>query len=196
MKLNCLHFLFIFFFVFWFQVIAAVPLGVMDLSKRVSRWSLEDVLEWLQDQHPGQARALQKVFIKHAISGTSHACGPCGTADDASGVRNLTAPPARARARPPGRALLRLRDHHLERLGLDTEEQLREIWQDLLLLRVQEEICELEDLYAGKEADLSPLLCSASRIQPRRKQPPAVIAIAHYRSALSAPQTVFLRNGK
>lgn len=50
-----------------------VPLRVMDLSKRVSRWSLEDVLEWVQDQHPSHASTLQKAFIKHAISGTSHA---------------------------------------------------------------------------------------------------------------------------
>lgn len=143
----------------------------MDLSKRVSRWSLEDVLEWLQDQHPSQASTLQKAFIKHAISGTSHAPAPCGTADDGSGVHNLSAHscPCTCASCPPGRALLRLRDHHLERLGLDTEEQLREIWQDLLLLRVQEEICELEDLHAGEEADLSPLHRSASRIQLRRK---------------------------
>ncbi|CAG12978.1 unnamed protein product [Tetraodon nigroviridis] len=85
----------------------------MDLSKRVSRWSLEDVLAWLQDQRPSHAGALQKAFIKHAIS---------------------------------GRALLRLRGHHLERLGLDGEEQLQEVLQELLLLRVQEEMSDLEDL--------------------------------------------------
>lgn len=97
---------------------------------------------------------------------------------------------------PPGRALLRLRDRHLERLGLDTEEQLKEILQDLLLLRVQEEISELEDLHSGEEAHLSPLLRSCKRIQLRHKQPPAMIAIAHYRSVLSALQSAFLPNRK
>ncbi|XP_029281278.1 sterile alpha motif domain-containing protein 12-like [Cottoperca gobio] len=41
----------------------------MDLSKRVSLWSVEEVLEWLQDQHPTLMGTLQKAIIKHAISG-------------------------------------------------------------------------------------------------------------------------------
>ncbi|XP_068564581.1 sterile alpha motif domain-containing protein 12-like [Cebidichthys violaceus] len=85
----------------------------MGLSKRVSMWSVEDVLEWVQDQHPTHMGTLQKAIIKHAIS---------------------------------GRALLRLKDHHLELLGLEAEEQQQEVWQDLLLLRVQEEINELSDI--------------------------------------------------
>ncbi|XP_075940467.1 sterile alpha motif domain-containing protein 12-like [Anarhichas minor] len=85
----------------------------MGLSKRVSSWSVEEVLEWVQDQHPTHMGTLQKAIIKHAIS---------------------------------GRALLRLKDHHLELLGLEAEEQQQEIWQDLLLLRVQEEINELNDI--------------------------------------------------
>ncbi|XP_056873363.1 sterile alpha motif domain-containing protein 10-like isoform X2 [Takifugu flavidus] len=101
--------------------VAVVPFRGMDSSKRVSMWSVQDVLEWLQDQHPSHVSTLQRAFIKHAIS---------------------------------GRALLRLRDHHLERLGLDAEEHLQEILQDLLLLRVQEEINELKDLHSGEEAPL------------------------------------------
>ncbi|KAM6906096.1 sterile alpha motif domain-containing protein 12-like [Lycodopsis pacificus] len=85
----------------------------MGLSKRVSSWSVEEVLEWVQDQHPTHTGTLQKAIIKHAIS---------------------------------GRALLRLKDHQLELLGLEAEEQQQEIWQDLLLLRVQEEINELNDI--------------------------------------------------
>ncbi|TNM94717.1 hypothetical protein fugu_017476 [Takifugu bimaculatus] len=104
-----------------FQGVAVVPFRGMDSSKRVSMWSVQDVLEWLQDQHPSHVSTLQRAFIKHAIS---------------------------------GRALLRLRDHHLERLGLDAEEHLQEILQDLLLLRVQEEINELKDLHSGEEAPL------------------------------------------
>lgn len=53
---------------------------------------------------------------------------------------------------PPGRVLLRLKDHHLELLGLEAEEQQQEIWQDLLLLRVQEEIIELDDICSGEYA--------------------------------------------
>ncbi|XP_040017193.1 sterile alpha motif domain-containing protein 12 [Gasterosteus aculeatus] len=85
----------------------------MVLSKRVSLWSVEEVLEWVQDQHPNHLGTLHKAIIKHAIS---------------------------------GRALLRLKDHHLELLGLEGKEKQQEIWQDLLLLRVQEEIDELNDI--------------------------------------------------
>ncbi|XP_073349441.1 sterile alpha motif domain-containing protein 12-like [Pagrus major] len=87
----------------------------MDLSKRVSLWSVEDVLEWVQEQLPAHMSTLQMAIIKHAIS---------------------------------GRALLRLKDHHLELLGVEAEEQQQEILQDLLLLRVQEEINELNDICA------------------------------------------------
>ncbi|TNN63025.1 Sterile alpha motif domain-containing protein 12 [Liparis tanakae] len=82
-------------------------------SKRVSMWSVEDVLEWVQDQHPGHMGAFHDAITKHAIS---------------------------------GRALLRLKGHHLELLGVEEEEQQQELWQDLLLLRVQEEINELGDI--------------------------------------------------
>lgn len=70
--------------------------------------------------------------------------------------------------RPAGRALLRLRDHHLERLGL---EQLREILQDLLLLRVQEEINELKDLHSGEEAHLFHGDSVTFHIHPSHKSP-------------------------
>ncbi|CAJ1078002.1 sterile alpha motif domain-containing protein 12-like [Xyrichtys novacula] len=85
----------------------------MVLSKRVSLWSVEEVLEWLQDQHPAHMGTLQKAIMKHAIS---------------------------------GRALLRLKDYHLEVLGVEAEEHQQEILQDLLLLRVQEEIDDLNDI--------------------------------------------------
>ncbi|XP_068610179.1 sterile alpha motif domain-containing protein 12-like [Brachionichthys hirsutus] len=87
----------------------------MDLRKRVSLWSVEEVLGWLQDQYPDHMNMLQKGVIKHAIS---------------------------------GRALLRLKDHHLELLGVLAEEQQQEMLQDLLLLRVQEEINELNDIFS------------------------------------------------
>ncbi|XP_060907625.1 sterile alpha motif domain-containing protein 12-like [Labrus mixtus] len=85
----------------------------MGLSKRVSLWSVEEVLEWMQDQFPAHMDKLHKAIIKHAIS---------------------------------GRVLLRLKDHHLELLGVEAEEQQQEILQDLLLLRVQEEIDDLNDI--------------------------------------------------
>ncbi|XP_056150856.1 sterile alpha motif domain-containing protein 12-like [Lampris incognitus] len=47
-----------------------------------------------------------------------------------------------------GRVLLRMKEHHLERLGVEDEEQQREILQDLLLLRVQEELENLNDIYS------------------------------------------------
>lgn len=52
-----------------------------------------------------------------------------------------------------GRALLRLKDHHLGFLGLEAEEQQQEILQDLLLLRVQEEIRELSDICSGENVN-------------------------------------------
>lgn len=103
---------------------------------------------------------------------------PSWKADDDSGLTIKRA--FHVHVRPPGRALLRLRDHHLGRLGLDGVEQLQDILQGLLLLRVQEEISELEDLGSGEEAHLSPPLRSATSSQP----------------ALSALQTVVLRNRK
>ncbi|XP_028295333.1 sterile alpha motif domain-containing protein 10-like [Gouania willdenowi] len=45
-----------------------------------------------------------------------------------------------------GRALLRLRAHHLELLGVDDEDQQEGILQDVLLLRVREEMDELSDI--------------------------------------------------
>lgn len=79
----------------------------------MSKWSVEEVLEWAQDQHPAQMGTLQKAIIKHAIT---------------------------------GRVLLRLKDHHLERLGVEAAEEQQDILEDLLLLRVQEEIDELNDI--------------------------------------------------
>lgn len=85
----------------------------MDLSKQASSWSVEEVLEWVQEQYPAYLNLLHKAIIKHAIS---------------------------------GRALLRLKEHHLELLGVEDKEQQQEMLQDLLLLRVQEEINELCDI--------------------------------------------------
>ncbi|XP_054872036.1 sterile alpha motif domain-containing protein 12-like [Amphiprion ocellaris] len=45
-----------------------------------------------------------------------------------------------------GRALLRLKEHHLELLGVEDKKQQQEMLQDFLLLRVQEEINELCDI--------------------------------------------------
>ncbi|XP_076010993.1 sterile alpha motif domain-containing protein 12-like [Genypterus blacodes] len=86
----------------------------MGLSKRVSSWSVEEVLNWIQEQYPAQMDTIHIAFIKHAIS---------------------------------GRALLRMKDYHLERLGLEAEEQ-QEILQDILLLRVQEELEDLNNIYS------------------------------------------------
>lgn len=85
----------------------------MALSSQVSSWSVEDVLEWVQEHHPTQMVALHKAIIKHSIS---------------------------------GRVLLRLKEHHLEQMGVEAEEQQQAILQDLLLLRVHEEINELSQI--------------------------------------------------
>ena len=45
---------------------------LMDLSKRVSLWTVQDVLEWVQEQCPAHVDTLQKAIIKHSISGTTH----------------------------------------------------------------------------------------------------------------------------
>lgn len=64
-----------------------------------------------------------------------------------------------------GRALLRLKDHHLELLGVEAEEQQQEILQDLLLLRVQEEIDELSDICSGENAKRLYLLQAEAETQ-------------------------------
>ena len=48
-----------------------------------------------------------------------------------------------------GRALLRMSEHQLDRLGIEPELQ-QEILQDVLLLRVQEELENLNDIFTGK----------------------------------------------
>ncbi|KAK5612417.1 hypothetical protein CRENBAI_007044 [Crenichthys baileyi] len=85
----------------------------MSQSQQASSWSVEEVLEWIQEKHPGHIKTLCKGIIKHDIS---------------------------------GRALLRLKEHHLELLGVEDEEQQHEILQNLLLLKVQEEINQLNDI--------------------------------------------------
>ncbi|KAM4522015.1 sterile alpha motif domain-containing protein 12-like [Odontesthes bonariensis] len=85
----------------------------MDSSERASKWSVEEVLEWVQERLPEHMDTLHKGIIKHDIS---------------------------------GRALLRLKERHLGLLGVEDEEQQQEILQDLLLLKVQEEINELDDI--------------------------------------------------
>lgn len=44
----------------------------MGLSKRVSLWTVEEVLDWVQEQYPTQMGTLHVAFIKHAISGTTN----------------------------------------------------------------------------------------------------------------------------
>ncbi|XP_041951965.1 sterile alpha motif domain-containing protein 12-like [Alosa sapidissima] len=46
-----------------------------------------------------------------------------------------------------GRALLRMSKHQLDRLGIEPESQ-QKILQDLLLLRVQEELENLNDIFS------------------------------------------------
>lgn len=46
-----------------------------------------------------------------------------------------------------GRALLRMTEHQLDRLGIEPESQ-QEVLQDLLLLRVQEELENLNDIFS------------------------------------------------
>ncbi|CAL9691727.1 unnamed protein product [Knipowitschia caucasica] len=89
----------------------------MVLSHMVSSWSVEEVLEWVQEQHPGLMVPLQKAIIKHCIC---------------------------------GRSLLRLKQHHLQLLGVEEEEQQQAFLQHLLLLRVQEELRELSQMYCGE----------------------------------------------
>uniref|UniRef100_A0A665US93 SAM domain-containing protein n=1 Tax=Echeneis naucrates TaxID=173247 RepID=A0A665US93_ECHNA len=105
------------------------PLAAMGLSKRVSLWTVQEVLQWLQEQHPSQMGTLHKAIIKHDIS---------------------------------GRVLLRLKDRHLELLGVEAEEQQQKILQDLLLLRVQEEIDELGNICSGEKTKLLLLQAVAS----------------------------------
>lgn len=131
--------------IFTFSGCCCVDFVAMDQSKRVSLWSVEDVLEWVQDQYPAHMNTFHKAIIKHAISGTrSH---PKWFHYNLNGwtytyVLCLA-----------GRALLRLKDYHLELLGVEDEEQQKEILQDILLLRVQEEINELNDIYSGENAE-------------------------------------------
>ncbi|KAG7222621.1 hypothetical protein INR49_016127 [Caranx melampygus] len=66
------------------QLVEKLGAEAMGLSKRVSSWTVEEVLDWMQEQYPDQMGTLHKAIMKHDIS---------------------------------GRALLRLKDHHLELLG-------------------------------------------------------------------------------
>lgn len=55
-----------------------------------------------------------------------------------------------------GRALLRISEHQLDRLGIEPESQ-QEILQDLLLLRVQEELENLNDIFSGQDMNRTAL---------------------------------------
>ena len=53
----------------------AIPAsGRMESSKRVSDWSVDEVLEWVEQQFPGQQSTLQTAFLQHAVSGTRSWC--------------------------------------------------------------------------------------------------------------------------
>lgn len=41
----------------------------MEASKRVSSWSVQDVLEWIEKCYPSLVGVLHKAVMKHAISG-------------------------------------------------------------------------------------------------------------------------------
>lgn len=49
----------------------------MGLSKGPSSWSVEEVLEWIQEQYPTKMTLLHKAVIKHDITGTTHAWNSC-----------------------------------------------------------------------------------------------------------------------
>lgn len=134
----------------------------MDLPKRVSQWSVAEVLDWLQCQCPAHMSTLQKGIIKHDIAGRSRAppslhfrfawiyiLGSC--LSDAMNDFNMCGwvNEQTKTCASQGRALLRLKGHHLELLGVECEEQQQEILQDLFLLRVQEELSELNDICSG-----------------------------------------------
>ncbi|XP_031437455.1 sterile alpha motif domain-containing protein 12-like [Clupea harengus] len=87
----------------------------MGSSKRVSKWTVDEVCDWVRKQYlcDYEQTALQQAVLTHAIS---------------------------------GRALLRMSEHQLDRLGIEPELQ-QEILQDVLLLRVQEELENLNDIF-------------------------------------------------
>lgn len=47
----------------------------MGLSKRVSSWTVQEVLEWMKEQYPDQMGTLHKAIMKHDISGATHVFG-------------------------------------------------------------------------------------------------------------------------
>lgn len=154
----------------------------MGLSKCVLSWSVEDVLEWAHQNHPAHMSTLHRAIIKHDISGestdfillTQMLDLYVSTVDvpflQTHAFSNISCQFFFHRTIPnicafnwfwfayvvnefAGRALLRLKQRHLELLGVEDEEQQQEILQDLLLLRVQEEISELSDICSGENTN-------------------------------------------
>uniref|UniRef100_A0A6Q2XEZ4 SAM domain-containing protein n=2 Tax=Esox lucius TaxID=8010 RepID=A0A6Q2XEZ4_ESOLU len=89
-------------------------ISTMSHPKRVSLWTMGDVVDWVKEQYPDQKNALQQAIIKHDIS---------------------------------GRALLRMCEKKLERMGVEGE-NLQDILLDILHLSIQEELENLTDIFS------------------------------------------------
>lgn len=125
----------------------------MGLSKGASSWSVEEVLEWMQEQYPTQMTPLHKAVIQHEITGTTCALNFLFLYKYIYIVLGqINGPLEISLFKFAGRVLLRLKDHQLALLGVEDEEQQQDILQGLLLLRVQEEINELTDICSGETA--------------------------------------------
>ncbi|KAF3834102.1 hypothetical protein F7725_025306 [Dissostichus mawsoni] len=105
--------------------------GYVKLSKPVALWTQQDVCKWLKKHCPNQHQIYSDSFKQHDITDLFSSCS--------------------------GRALMRLTDRKLERMGIMLEAQRQHILQQVLQLRVREEVRTLQLLTQGT----APLLWSA-----------------------------------
>ncbi|TWW65763.1 Sterile alpha motif domain-containing protein 12 [Takifugu flavidus] len=139
--------------------------GYVKLSKPVALWTQQDVCKWLKKHCPSQHQIYSDSFKQHDITGT--VC--LGSVAQSSCIRSacLLSGPSRflsvslhvisglyvshfPNEVPQGRALMRLTDRKLERMGIMQEAQRQHILQQVLQLRVREEVRTLQLLTQGR----------------------------------------------
>ncbi|CAG11091.1 unnamed protein product, partial [Tetraodon nigroviridis] len=137
----------------------------VKLSKPVALWTQQDVCKWLKKHCPTQHQIYSDSFKQHDITGSRSSAQRINCADgkrlpaEACWARETGTSWTVCRSHDrlssqrlfySGRALMRLTDRKLERMGIMQEAQRQHILQQVLQLRVREEVRTLQLLTQGR----------------------------------------------
>ncbi|XP_075070092.1 sterile alpha motif domain-containing protein 12 isoform X3 [Mixophyes fleayi] len=112
--------------------------NIVKATKPVAFWTQHDVCKWLKKHCLNQHQLYNESFKEHDITAHSFRWGVY-TLEQMS----LAIPTAKTAA-ATGRALLRLTDKKLERMGIFQESQRQYVLQQVLQLKVREEVRNLQ----------------------------------------------------